>query len=72
MTYIPDFHRQTVPVVGSMVAECLLPPVLLDAFQMYTDSDCFECCSCVYVLLTAANLTIVGILRLTRVGGRQE
>jgi hypothetical protein len=23
------------PVVGSMVAECLLPPVLLDAFQMY-------------------------------------
>jgi hypothetical protein len=35
LTYIPDIHRQTVPVVGSMVAECLLPPVLLDAFQMY-------------------------------------
>ena len=33
--YISDFHRQTIPVVGSMVAECLLPPVLLDAFQMY-------------------------------------
>ena len=33
--YIPDFHRQTIPVVGGMVAECLLLPVLLDAFQMY-------------------------------------
>jgi hypothetical protein len=30
-----EFHRQTIPVVGSMVAECLLSPVLLDAFQMY-------------------------------------
>ena len=30
-----EFHRQIVPVVDSMVAECLLPPVLLDAFQMY-------------------------------------
>ena len=35
MLYISDFHWQTIPVVGSMVAECLLPPVLLDAFQMY-------------------------------------
>ena len=29
------FYRQTIPVVGSMVAERLLPPVLLDAFRMY-------------------------------------
>jgi hypothetical protein len=35
LTYILEFHRQTIPVVGSMVAECLLPPVLLHAFQMY-------------------------------------
>jgi hypothetical protein len=33
--YISDFHRQTITVVGSMVGECLLSPVLLDAFQMY-------------------------------------
>jgi hypothetical protein len=35
LTYILEFHRQTIPVVGSMVSECLLPPVLLHAFQMY-------------------------------------
>jgi hypothetical protein len=33
--YISDFHRQTITVVGSMVGEFLLPPVFLDAFQMY-------------------------------------
>jgi hypothetical protein len=33
--YITHFHRQTIPVVCSMVAECLIPPVILDAFQMY-------------------------------------
>jgi hypothetical protein len=33
--YITHFHRKTIPVVGSMVAECLIPPVILDAFQMY-------------------------------------
>jgi hypothetical protein len=35
MMYISAFHGQTIPDVGSTVAECLLPPVLLDAFQMY-------------------------------------
>ena len=35
MTYIQKFHKQIILVAGSMVAECLLPPVLLDAFPLY-------------------------------------